>query len=126
MAGIVLVAAILAGLVVHAWLPDSAGTDIAGDALYALAAYTAVVLIAPRLPAPAVGAIALGWCVAIELLQLTPLPGMAAAVLPASMLILGTVFDGRDLIVYALTAIVATGVDVAIGRAVAARRRSTG
>lgn len=125
MAGIALVAVVLAGLAVHVWMPDSAGSDIAGDALYALAAYAAVALIAPHLPAFALGAIALGWCVAVELLQLTPLPGAAAEVLPASMLILGTVFDGRDLIVYAVTAIVATVVDVAIGRALGTRHSST-
>ena len=65
---------VAAGLAVNAFLPDTAVTDIAGDALYAVAAYLAVVLIAPRLPPLAVAGIAARWCVAVELFQLTGLP----------------------------------------------------
>lgn len=64
-------AVVVAGLSVHAFLPDSAGTDIAGDALYAIAPYLAVVIVAPRLSPLAVGALAAAWCVAVELFQLT-------------------------------------------------------
>lgn len=116
-----LAVAVLAGLSVHVWMPDSAASDIAGDALYAVAAMCAVVTLAPRLPVLAAGAIALGWCIAIELLQLTPVPGAAAALLPASMLVLGTVFDPRDLIVYALAVIAVTALDLIIGRRAGAR-----
>ena len=110
-AALLLVATVVAGLLVHGVLPDTAATDIAGDALYAVAAYLAVVLIAPRLPALAAGAIAAAWCVAVELFQLTGLPLAWGAQFAPVMLVLGTVFDARDLLVYVATSILATAVD---------------
>ncbi len=73
---------IAAGLAAHAWLPGGTLSDISGDVLYAVAAYLAVVFVAPRLPPLAVGAIALAWCVAVELFQLTGLPLTWGAVFP--------------------------------------------
>jgi len=102
-AAVLLAAVVAAGLAVHALLPDSAATDIAGDALYAAAAYLAVVLIAPSLPVLAVGGIAALWCVAVELFQLTGLPLEWGARFAPVMLLLGTVFDGRDIFVYVVT-----------------------
>ncbi|MDQ7878108.1 DUF2809 domain-containing protein [Microbacterium sp. QXD-8] len=113
-AAVLLVLTIAAGLVVHAALPDSSATDIAGDALYAVAAYLAVVLVAPRMPAPAVGAVAMLWCVGVELFQLTGLPLAWGAEFAPAMLLLGTVFDGRDLVVYIATIAVATVLDAVI------------
>ncbi|MFK4805455.1 DUF2809 domain-containing protein [Microbacterium sp. ZW CA_36] len=111
LAAVLLVLTIGAGLVVHAALPDSSATDIVGDALYAVAAYLAVVLIAPRLPALAVGGIAMLWCVGVELFQLTGLPLAWGAEFAPAMLVLGTVFDARDLVVYIATIAVATALD---------------
>ena len=110
-AALLLVATIAAGLLVHGLLPDTPATDIAGDALYAVAAYLAVVLIAPRLPPLAAGAIAAGWCVAVELFQLTGLPLSWGAQFSPVMLLLGTVFDARDLLVYVAAIALATAVD---------------
>ena len=115
-AALLLVATVVAGLLVHGVLPDTAATDIAGDALYAVAAYLTVVLIAPRLPALATGAIAAAWCVAVELFQLTGLPLAWGAQFAPAMLVLGTVFDARDLLVYVATIILATAVDAGIRR----------
>jgi len=115
-AALLLVATVVAGLLVHGVLPDTVATDIAGDALYAVAAYLAVVLIAPRLPALATGAIAAAWCVAVELFQLTGLPLAWGAQFAPAMLVLGTVFDARDLLVYVATIILATAVDAGIRR----------
>ena len=115
-AALLLVATVVAGLLVHGVLPDTAATDIAGDALYAVAAYLAVVLIAPRLPALATGAIAAAWCVAVELFQLTGLPLAWGAQFAPAMLVLGTVFDARDLLVYVATIVLATAVDAGIRR----------
>ena len=115
-AALLLAATIAAGLLVHGVLPDTAATDIAGDALYAVAAYLAVVLIAPRLPALAAGAIAAAWCVAVELFQLTGLPLAWGAHFAPVMLVLGTVFDARDLLVYVATIVLATAVDAGIRR----------
>ncbi|WP_349427797.1 DUF2809 domain-containing protein [Microbacterium sp. LWS13-1.2] len=114
LAAVLLVLTIGAGLVVHAALPDSSATDIAGDALYAVAAYLAVVLIAPRAPALAVGGIAMLWCVGVELFQLTGLPLAWGAEFPPAMLLLGTVFDTRDLVVYIATIAVVTALDAVV------------
>ncbi|MFC8683407.1 DUF2809 domain-containing protein [Microbacterium ureisolvens] len=113
-AGLLLLSIIAAGLVVHTTLPDTPASDIAGDALYAIAAYLAVVIIAPRAPALAAGGIAAAWCMAVELFQLTGLPLEWGAVFSPVMLVLGTVFDPRDLVVYVATVAVATGVDAAL------------
>jgi hypothetical protein len=110
-----LLVVIVAGLVVHG-MPGSAAVDIAGDALYAIAAYAFVVLLAPRLPVVAVGAIALTWCVSVELLQLTSIPLAVAAVLPPARLVLGSGFDPRDLVVYVLAVLLAGAVDAAARR----------
>ncbi|MHC3000605.1 ribosomal maturation YjgA family protein [Microbacterium sp. HJ5] len=122
-----LVIVIAAGVGVHALLPDTAATDIVGDALYAGAVYLAVVIVGPRLQPLTVGGIAALWCVAIELFQLTGIPLALGAVFPPATLALGTVFDGRDVLVYLLTAVALVGADavVALGRekAIAARHR---
>jgi hypothetical protein len=99
-AAIAIAVLVAAGLLVHTSLPDTAATDIAGDALYAGVAYAMVVLIVPRWHPLVSGAVAAAWCVAVELFQLTGLPERWGADVPAVMLVLGTVFDARDLIVY--------------------------
>lgn len=110
-----------AGLGVHFLLPDTADTDIAGDALYAAAVYAFVILIIPRRPALLVGAIALAWCIGVELFQLTGVPLAAGEVFLPAMLVLGTVFDPRDLVIYTSTILVFVAVDAAISRARAER-----
>lgn len=112
-----LLAVVVAGLIVSRALPSSSATDIAGDALYAAAAYTGLVLLMPRAPRWAVALAAAGWCVAVELLQRTGLPLALAEWMPPVALVLGTGFDARDLVVYVL-AVIAT---VAIDRAVSVR-----
>lgn len=118
-AAIVLIAVVASGLLVTR-LPDSAASDIAGDALYAAAAYVFVVVVAPRAAPVAVAAIAGGWCVAVELFQLTGLPEQWAAAFRPAMLVFGTVFDARDLAVYAAAAVVCAVLDLGI-RSVAGR-----
>jgi len=121
-AGLVLGGLVAAGLLVHGTLPDSAATDIAGDALYAAAVYVAIVVVAPRVPVFAVGAIAASWCVAVELFQLTGLPLAWGARFTPAMLVFGTVFDARDLVVYVAAISVATVLDALIRRI--ARKRA--
>ncbi len=111
MIGILLV--VIAGLVVHYLLPASQGTDIAGDALYALAAYLVVVALAPRWHPVAVFGVSAAWCVAVELFQLTGLPERWGTSFAPIMLVLGTVFDPRDLLIYALTTAAAALIDLA-------------
>ena len=113
---ILLLCAIAAGLGVHYGMPPGTLSDISGDVLYAVAAYLAVVIVAPRLRPLAVGAIAAGWCVAVELFQLTGVPLAAGAVFPPIMLVLGTVFDARDIALYVGTAAVLTAIDALLSR----------
>lgn len=119
--GLLLVVA--AGLLVHGVLPDTAVTDIAGDALYAAAVYAGVVLLVPGRHPLVVGAVAAGWCVAVELFQLTGLPARWGAGFAPVMLVFGTVFDARDLVVYVVTVAAAAVVDVLVGRPPGAKRR---
>jgi len=84
---------------------------MSGDILYAVAAHLAVVILAPRLPPLVVGIIAAGWCVLIELFQLTGIPLQLGTAFPPSMLVLGTVFDARDIALYLATAALLTAVD---------------
>lgn len=110
---VVLLVVIGGGLFVHAALPDTAATDIAGDALYAIAAYAGLVLIVPRARSIAVGAVALGWCVAVELFQLTGIPIILGSAFSPATLVLGTVFDARDLLIYAVAIAGVCAIDAA-------------
>lgn len=112
---VLLTLTVAAGLVVTR-LPDSAASDIAGDALYTVAAYLLVVGLAPRLHAAVVAGIAAVWCIGVELFQLTGLPELWSASFPPVMLVFGTVFDARDLAVYAATAVLCGLVDAAARR----------
>jgi hypothetical protein len=120
---VLLGAAVAAGLAAHALMPRGAVSDITGDALYAVAAYLGVVVIAPRLPPLAVAGIALAWCMAVELFQLSGLPQRWGEAFPPLRLALGNVFDPRDLLVYALAVIAAFGADLILR---SARRRGPG
>jgi hypothetical protein len=112
---VLLAAAISAGLLVHGLLPDNAVSDIAGDVLYALAVYAGIVMIAPRAAPVAVGGLALAWCVLVELFQLTGIPQRLGAAFSPAMLVLGTVFDARDLFVYAVVIIAVFATDRWLG-----------
>lgn len=74
--------------------------DIAGSVLYVMLIGMLVVIAAPRLASWAVAVVALAAAVAVELLQLTPLPELMGEVAPASRLVLGNAFDPVDLVAY--------------------------
>lgn len=108
--------ALISGLCVHRFAPDGVLSDVAGDVLYAVLVYLLVVVVTPR-PAVWVPALwAWGWCTAVELFQLTGLPLAWGQEFPPIMLVLGTVFDVRDLIVYTAAIVVAAGADRLIRR----------
>jgi len=115
------------GIGIHDGLPGGTVSDISGDILYAAAAYLAIVAVAPRLPQVFVGAIAAMWCVLVELFQLSGIPLALGVAFPPAMLVLGTVFDAHDIVLYVGTAAVLTLVDVAVSgvlsRRVAAHSR---
>jgi ketosteroid isomerase-like protein len=110
-AALALTLVVVLGLGIHALTPESAAGDIAGDALYAAAAYAGLVLLLPRSRPAAVAIAAAGWCVAVELLQLTGLPRIWGEVFPPAALLLGSGFDARDLVVYVLAAVAAAAID---------------
>lgn len=112
---VALAAVIAAGLAVHLLLPSSVASDVTGDALYAVAAYSGLVLLLPRAPRPVPAAGAALWCIGVELLQLTGIPLALAERMPIAALVLGSGFDARDLVVYVLAVASAMGVDHAAG-----------
>jgi hypothetical protein len=115
-AAVLLAATGALGLATHFLLPDGAISDIAGDALYTGAVYLGVMLLAPRARPWLLATIAVGWSFAVELLQLTELPHRAAEVFTPARLVLGAGFDPRDLLVYALTGVLACAADLAVQR----------
>jgi len=104
---------IAAGLAVHRFVAGDVG-DILGDALYACLIYVLPAIAFPALRATRLGMIAIAVCAGVELLQLTGLPALWAAVFPPAALIFGTGFDSRDLIVYAVAILAAVLVHRAI------------
>jgi hypothetical protein len=120
-----LVVVVAAGLFVAKVLPSSATTDIAGDALYAVAVYTGLVLLLPRVGRVILAIAATGWCVFVELLQMSGLPVALAERIPPIALVLGTGFDARDLVVYASAVLVAAAADAAVSSRALRRGRST-
>jgi hypothetical protein len=87
------------------------------------------VFVAPGLRPIAAALIAAAFCLAIELFQLTGIPQRLGSVFPPAMLVLGTVFDARDLVVYPAAVGVAWAVDALVRAAVArddSRRAGSG
>ncbi|MDQ1122553.1 DUF2809 domain-containing protein [Microbacterium trichothecenolyticum] len=120
-----LVVVVAAGLVVARVLPDAVATDVAGDALYAVALYAALVVVWPRGRCAVRAAVAATWCAGIELLQLTPLPRDLAAHVPPVALVLGSGFDVRDLVVYALAIGAAAVLDARVSALLFPRGKAT-
>jgi len=114
-------ALIAAGLVV-ARTTDSAGWTFVGDALYAAMLYAVVGAVFPRRAPVVVGAIAFGVSAAVEFFQLTGIPAHLATVVPGAALVLGTTFQGSDLVAYALGAGLAIAADLVIRRAAGSSR----
>jgi hypothetical protein len=95
------VAAACVGLGLLAQLGRTPLLDVAGSVLYVVLLGMLVVIVAPRFAAWAVAAIAFAVAVVVESLQLTPLPDLIGAAVPASRLVLGNAFDPVDLVAYA-------------------------
>ncbi|MEO8451286.1 MAG: DUF2809 domain-containing protein [Gemmatimonadota bacterium] len=100
----------------HSALPSSVA-DVGGDALWAAMMFWWVSTVWPRAGplTRAVGALAVAWLVELSQLVRTPwLDGIRATTL--GYLVLGSGFDGRDFISYALGAAAAVLLDLMIGR----------
>ncbi|WP_221583400.1 DUF2809 domain-containing protein [Microbacterium sp. G2-8] len=107
---------IAAGLSVHTLAPAGFVGDAAGDALYAALIFLLVAFVVPRWPSWASGSVALVWCVAVELFQLTGLPEQWGAAFRPLALVFGTVFSATDLLFYALGVALAAVVDSVMRR----------
>lgn len=75
-------------------------SDLSGGILYASLIYVLVALVAPTCPRITVGLWSLGWCLGVELLQLTTFPSAAAQLFPPARLVFGTGFAPTDLVAY--------------------------
>jgi hypothetical protein len=109
------VATVALGLAVH-FRGGSAAADPAADALYAVLIYLLVALLRPRAHSVVVAAIALGFCVAIELFQLTGVPVMLSDITPLARLVFGTTFVPTDLLSYTAGVVVVASIDQAFRR----------
>jgi hypothetical protein len=74
--------------------------DVLGSKLYVVFFGLLTVLLWPRLSPIVTTAIALALAVAIELLQLTPVPAAIVDAAPVSRLLFGSAFDAMDLAAY--------------------------
>ena len=108
-------ATVALGLAVH-FRGEGAAADPAADALYAVLIYLLVALLRPRLHSVLVGALALAFCVAIELFQLTGVPQMLSDITPLARLVFGTTFVPADLLSYAAGVVVIASIDQAFRR----------
>ncbi|MFB7888742.1 DUF2809 domain-containing protein [Cellulosimicrobium cellulans] len=111
---VVLGLVVVAGFLVATRAPDPWG-DVGGDVLYAVATYVLVVLVLARVRPLVAGALALGWCWAVEALQAA---GLAAAVndaVPPAAWLLGSTFAVRDLVCYLVGVGLACAVDTWAG-----------
>lgn len=118
----ILAAVIVAGgLCVHRFGSGDIG-DVAGDALYAALVYLLFAFLLPRRARSLCAALAIVFCSAIELLQLTEAPARVAQLFPPAALVLGAHFDRRDLLVYAFAVVFTMLLDVVVSRGL--RRRA--
>ena len=100
-------------------LPDPAG-DIGGTVLYAVLVYLLVRAASPTSRPARIAIVALTICWAVELLQLTPLPGALVEQVPVAAYVFGTTFNPVDLLGYAAGVAPAGGFEVLVAR----RRRA--
>ena len=113
-------ATVALGLAVH-FRGEGAAADPAADALYAVLIYLLVAFIRPRGHSVVIGAVALSFCVAIELFQLTGIPLALNDITPLARLVFGTTFVAADLLSYATGVVVIASIDHLVRRQV--RRR---
>ncbi len=90
--------------------------DAAGGVFYAVLIYVLLVLLRPGAAMLSNALGALGFCVALELFQLTEIPLELASVFAPVRLVLGTTFVPLDLLAYAIGAAAAPIADLLLGR----------
>lgn len=108
------------GLLIHQAAQGTIG-DVAGDALYAVLIYVLAAFVVPHARPWRLALTAFAICAGIELFQLTGLPRAWAAEFPPIGLVLGSGFDARDIVVYAVAAVAASVIDAQAARMLSAR-----
>ena len=124
-AALVAVVVVATGLGVRG-LAGGPVASAAGDVLYAVLVYLLVVVLLPRLRPLRVGAVALAVCWAVELAQTTGVPAALADAWWPVRYVLGTSFVWTDLLLGAVGALLACGVDLALRGSRARRSVSAG
>jgi hypothetical protein len=119
------VLAIAVGLLVHWGMPGAAG-DFLADALYAALIYLIVSFVVPRAPVLIPFALAFGFCLALELFQLTGIPLAIGDAFSPARLVLGSTFVGRDILAYGVGSLAIAALDWAVLRVARARRLRSG
>lgn len=107
---LVLAAVVLAGLAVTL-RGVGAPADLAGAALYTVAAHLVLALALPRAGPVRLAAAAFALSAVVELIQLTTVPERVADVVPVARYLLGTTFHAPDLLAYAVGALAVGLVD---------------
>ncbi|MGP5727210.1 DUF2809 domain-containing protein [Arthrobacter rhombi] len=113
--GVVALCVIPAGLAAR-FLLSGGIADLAGGAFYAVLIYLLVGVIKPGWAPHRLALLAFVLSCAVELLQLTALPGALSALVPPLRLVLGTTFSAADLPAYALGAVLILIVDCLLTR----------
>ena len=119
-AGLLVVPVVVLGLGAR-FLAAGPAADLSGGVLYAVLIYVLLVFLRPRAAAWSNAAIALAFCTAIELLQITSIPATLGAAFPPIRLVLGSTFVPLDLLAYAIGTALAFGIDSLIGSVRAGR-----
>ena len=88
--------------------------DLSGGILYAVLIYILVVFVRPSGAKFSIAGIALGFCVAVELLQITSFPATLGAAFPPLRLVLGSTFVPLDLVAYLIGVGLGLGTDALI------------
>ena len=98
------------GLLIHWGMPGAAG-DFLADALYAALIYLIVSFVVPRAPVLIPFALAFGFCLALELFQLTGIPLAIGDAFSPARLVLGSTFVGRDILAYGIGSLAIASID---------------
>ena len=107
---VAIVGVIPLGLAARFLLPDGFA-DLSGGALYAVLIYLLIGAIKPGWTPLRLALLAFLLSCAVELLQLTSIPGALSAVIPPIRLVVGTTFSASDVPAYAVGALLMLVVD---------------
>lgn len=99
--------------------------DLSGGILYAVLIYILAIFVRPAGSRISTAGLALGFCVAVELLQISSLPATLGAAFPPIRLVLGSTFVPLDLLAYLLGVLVALGIDSLLGKIRTNRQNKT-